>query len=56
MDGLIEKEHDHVKQSYTNEKIERIFIFTLMWSIGALVELEDRQKLQTYMTGRDIFN
>ena len=47
MDGLIQKEKKEVSADYLN----KIFVFTLMWSIGALLELEDRTKLQTFISG-----
>lgn len=31
------------------QHLERIFLFTLMWSLGAMLELEDRDRLETFV-------
>ena len=49
MDGLIQKEKREVSSDYLN----KVFVFTLMWSIGALLELEDRKKMQAFITGTE---
>ncbi|KAL3284029.1 hypothetical protein HHI36_018199 [Cryptolaemus montrouzieri] len=34
---------------WTEKQLERLFLFSLMWSLGALLELEDRSKLETFV-------
>ena len=45
LDGLLMN-----SSSKSNKYIERIFLFALMWSLGAVLELEDRAKLDLYLT------
>uniref|UniRef100_A0A5F8GJ93 Dynein axonemal heavy chain 5 n=1 Tax=Monodelphis domestica TaxID=13616 RepID=A0A5F8GJ93_MONDO len=33
----------------TSEHLERLYVFSLMWSIGALLELEDRYKMENWL-------
>ncbi|KAL4616938.1 dynein heavy chain 5, axonemal [Arapaima gigas] len=37
----------------SREHMERLYIFALMWSIGAVLELEDRKKLETWLRNHD---
>jgi dynein heavy chain len=37
------------KSTVTAVHLERLFIFAVMWSIGSLLELDERKKLQVYM-------
>ena len=45
--GLIRKTEDG--SSLPPKHLERIYIFTIMWSVGAILELDDRNKLQEFM-------
>lgn len=38
-----------VSNSMTREQIGRFFVFALMWSVGALLELDGRSKLESYL-------
>ncbi|BES88501.1 dynein heavy chain [Nesidiocoris tenuis] len=45
LDGLVPKPGVPAK-SYSNEFLERIILMAIMWSLGAVLELEDRAKLE----------
>ncbi|CAF4150526.1 unnamed protein product, partial [Adineta steineri] len=47
LDGLLNKDIE-----YTKVYLERLTIFSLMWSMGALLELNDRTKLEQYFINR----
>ncbi|XP_071095783.1 dynein axonemal heavy chain 8-like [Haliotis cracherodii] len=47
LQGLIPKKDD--KGCLPSYHLERLFIFALMWSLGALLELEDRVKMEAFM-------
>ncbi|CAF1018411.1 unnamed protein product, partial [Didymodactylos carnosus] len=48
LEGLLSSEIDF----YTTTYLERLTIFTMMWSFGALLELNDRQKFEQYFQGK----
>uniref|UniRef100_A0AAQ5ZR96 AAA+ ATPase domain-containing protein n=1 Tax=Amphiprion ocellaris TaxID=80972 RepID=A0AAQ5ZR96_AMPOC len=37
----------------SREHLERLYVFALMWSTGALLELEDRRKMEIWVRGND---
>ena len=47
LEGLIPAKEDN--SSLPKEHLERLYIFSLMWSVGALQELEDRAKMEVYL-------
>ncbi|XP_050311595.1 dynein axonemal heavy chain 8 [Anthonomus grandis grandis] len=35
-------------KQWTDKQLERLYLFAVMWSLGALLELDDRAKLETF--------
>ncbi|XP_056012226.1 dynein axonemal heavy chain 8-like [Ostrea edulis] len=48
LEGLIPKKDD--KGTLPAFHLENLFIFSLMWSLGALLELDDRAKMEEFLT------
>ncbi len=37
------------KDQLTAQHVERLYVFAIMWSVGAFLELDDRARLQEYI-------
>ncbi|KAJ8938536.1 hypothetical protein NQ318_016906 [Aromia moschata] len=37
------------RETWTEKQLERLFLFSMMWSLGALLELDDRQKFEAFV-------
>jgi len=48
LEGLIPKDEKDATP-LKREHYERLFIFTLMWSVGAFLELDDRAKMEEWL-------
>nr|XP_006825999.1 PREDICTED: dynein heavy chain 5, axonemal [Saccoglossus kowalevskii] len=48
LEGLIPGGEDGSKGA-SREHLERLFVFALMWSVGAILELEDRKKMEEFL-------
>ncbi|EDV25010.1 uncharacterized protein TRIADDRAFT_56504 [Trichoplax adhaerens] len=55
LEGLISSNDDNAKE-FDEAYLDRLFIFALMWSLGALIELDDRRKLQDFLINRNVQN
>ena len=51
LEGLIPNKED--KSQLPQKHMEKLFIFSLMWSMGAILELDDREKLQQYLLNHE---
>ena len=51
LEGLIPsvQDHEHHSAPLTDEYLEKLYVFALMWSVGALLELDDRSKMETFL-------
>ena len=51
LEGLIPTKED--KSQLPRNHMEKLFIFAIMWSMGALLELDDRAKLEQFMLNHE---
>ena len=50
LEGLITaKDEKDEGGPLTSRHLERLYVFALMWSIGSLLELDDRARLESFM-------
>lgn len=55
MSGLIPAKEEKDNTQLSAKHIEHLYIFTLMWSVGAFLELDDRAKMEEFLrTHEDI--
>nr|CAD7399061.1 unnamed protein product [Timema poppensis] len=47
LEGIIDTEDG--PRTFNESHLERIFLFSLMWSLGALLELDDRDRLEEFV-------
>lgn len=52
MNAFTLKEHGG---ELSREHLERVYVFALMWSVGALLELDDRKKMEVWLRGNSGF-
>lgn len=55
LEGLVPQESEHQQQSVSlsPDHLEKLYIFALMWSVGALLELDDRAKMEAFLVEQD---
>uniref|UniRef100_A0A8C6KVS4 Dynein axonemal heavy chain 5 n=1 Tax=Nothobranchius furzeri TaxID=105023 RepID=A0A8C6KVS4_NOTFU len=53
LQGLIPQKVTEKTSFLPREHLERLYVFSLMWSTGALLELEDRRKMEHWLRGND---
>lgn len=44
------------KETLAKSHLEKLYVFSLMWSFGAFLELDDRKKLQEFLIGNSEFS
>ena len=53
LEGLIPPKDEHDHSCLPASYLEKLFIFAVMWSIGALLELDDRAKMEEFMLNHE---
>ena len=56
MEGLIPSRDDKDAVAPSAKHYERLYVFTLMWSIGAFLELDDRSKMEEFIRKHEDIN
>ena len=51
LQGLIPNKDE--KSNISAKHLERMFIFSLMWSLGALLELDDRARMEEFLQNHE---
>ena len=49
LSGLIPSSEETTVSSLSALHLQRLFLFSVMWSVGALLELEDRVKMEHFL-------
>ncbi|XP_076449856.1 dynein axonemal heavy chain 5-like isoform X2 [Babylonia areolata] len=55
MTGLIPLKDEKDHSQMTRQHYEHLYIFTVMWSVGAFLELDDRAKMEEFIRGSETF-
>lgn len=54
LNGLLPSKES--KDQLNQQHVERLYVFALMWSVGAFLELDDRARFQEYVTNNQETN
>ncbi len=49
LSGLIPWTEESTVSTLSAQHLQRLFLFSVMWSVGALLELEDRSKMEQFI-------
>ena len=55
LQGLIPNKDDKDSSGCAPDHLEKLYVFVVMWSVGAILELEDRSKMQDFIVNHDEF-